>query len=48
MANNGGRIDYSIGFKVDEAGLTKARQQLEELGSMSATQLQKLNPSLNI
>jgi len=48
MAINGGNIQFTVGYKLDEAGIAKIRQQLTELGSMSATQIQKANPTLNL
>ena len=41
MANN--RIDYSIGFKVDQTGLNQAKSALQELQRLSAGDLMKIN-----
>lgn len=45
---NGGKIEFGIGFKVDESGLTKIKQQLQELSTMSITSIQKANPTLSM
>lgn len=45
---NGGRIDFTVGFKVDESGMAKLRREIQEIGSISATTVQKMNPSLSI
>ena len=44
---NGGRIDYIIGFKADDTGILKLKQQLQEINSMSAKTYQSLNPTLD-
>ena len=43
MANN--RINYSIGFKVDQSGLNQARTALQDLKKMSVNDLMKINNS---
>lgn len=44
---NGGRIDYTIGFKADDTGILKLKQQLQEINAMSAKTYQNLNPTLD-
>ena len=38
----GGKIDFGIGFKVDESGINKLRQELESISKLSATSIQKM------
>ena len=45
---NGGRIDYTIGFKTDVSGLQNIKNQLNEISKMSATQIKIENPTLNM
>ena len=45
---NGGRIDFTIGYKVDKTGLNDMKKQLEDISKMSATQIKIDNPSLNM
>ena len=41
MANN--RINYSIGFDVEQSGLNKAKAALQELKNLTASDLAKIN-----
>lgn len=46
MATNGGRIDYTIGFKTDKSGLKEAQSALQELkASFTADDLFKIDPA---
>ena len=45
---NGGRIDYTIGFKTDSSGLQSLKNQLNEISKLSSTQIQSMNPKLNM
>ena len=45
---NGGRIDYTIGFKVDDGGIAKLKNQLKEIQTLSATQIRDMNPGMSI
>ena len=45
MATNGGRIDYTIGFKTDKTGLKEAQSALQELKTnFTADDLLKMDP----
>ena len=45
MATNGGRIDYTIGFKTDNTGLKEAQSALQELKTnFTPTDLFNMNP----
>ena len=35
MANNNGRFEYTIGFKTDESGLKKAKEELEKIQQLT-------------
>ena len=43
---NGGRIDFTIGYKVDQTGLKNVETQLRELSKMTAADVLKFNPDL--
>ena len=42
---NGGRIDYTIGFKLDKSGIEGAKQALQEIQKLTPKDLVKMNPS---
>jgi len=44
----GGRIDYTIGFNVDKSGLQNIQKELAKINQMSAKDIQKVNPALNV
>ena len=43
---NGGRIDFTVGYKVDKTGLNEIKSSLNELKNLSPTQALELNPNL--
>ena len=43
---NGGRIDYTIGFKTDKTGLEQIKAQLSQLSSITSQGLLNINPNL--
>lgn len=45
MATNGGRIDYTIGFKLDKKGIEGAKQALQEIQKLTPQKLVQMNPS---
>ena len=48
MAINGGNIEFGVGFKVDKTGLQSLKNQLNEISKLSSTQIQSMNPKLNM
>ena len=45
---NGGRIDFTVGFKTDSSDLQNLKNQLNEISKLSSTQIQSMNPKLNM
>ena len=43
---NGGRIDYTIGFKTDKASLDHIKSELDSIKNMTGKDALKLNPDL--
>ena len=45
---NGGRIDYTIGFNIDKAGLDNIKRSLEEVRSLTTDDMLRIDKSNNI
>ena len=45
---NAGKIQYNVGFQIDKSELNDLKNQLQQLSTMSATEIQKINPSISI
>ena len=43
---NGGRIDFTVGFKTDKSGLSQIKTELNELSKISSQDLLNMNPNL--
>ena len=44
---NGGRIDWTIGFKYDKTGLNQVTADLNRIASMTTEDFMKINPKFN-
>ena len=48
MASNGNRINYTIGFNVDKAGIEQIKNELNQLSNMTKQDFMKINPGSSI
>lgn len=43
---NGGRIDFTVGYKVDKTGLNEIKKELEQLKNLSLKDIMDMNPNI--
>ena len=46
MAINGGNIQFSVGFKVDNSSLSSLKKELEQIKQITPTELMNINPTI--